>query len=262
MNIKEMISSAKKKIEQIKKNYHFKSENERRKKEAQLTEELMICAGDLGVCRSTYERAVRRQSEEIREGMANGYPVTVQKNLLMDAAVGYMIVKEALFVIQSVATYDSIVDAYALLDMAAKTITGEKMKRPKKSKRPSREEYAFLNSFETVEAKKRIVTSSGFMDMLIATGDIEKCIEAARENGGTESVSYETSVPSELQQTENVQPVSLSAEEMKILTEMQRSAEWSKRQTSNGMGNVSTNTPSSAASAENASENKTGGNET
>ena len=262
MNIKETIESAKKKIEEIKKKHRFKSENDRRKREAQLTEELMICAGDLGVCRSTYERAVRRQSEEIREGMADGYPVTVQKNLLMDAAVGYMMVKEALFVIQSVATYDSIVDAYALLDMAAKTITGEKIKRPKKSKRPNREEYAFLNSFETVEAKKKIVTSGGFMDRLIATGDIEKCIASAWEQSGEGTVSYETAVPLESQQEENVQPVSLSVEDMKILKEMQRSADWSKRQSFQGVDKVSADISSPAVSADNYSENQTGGDET
>ena len=260
MGIKETIEAAKKKMEQIKKNHHFKKENDRRKQEAQLTKELMDCAGDLGVCLSNYERAIRRQSEEIREGMAKGYPITIQKNLLLDAAVGYLVVKEALFVIRSVATYDSIVDAYALLDMAAKTITGEKVKKPKKKKHPTREEYAFLNSIETMENKMKIVNSGGFMDMLIATGDIEKCMEAAREQGGVEPQQCEPAMPLEPQLEDSSPASSLSPEDMKYLKMMQTSNAWSDSQSFNAPnipgGSNNPNTPPPAEA-----ENKAGGEE-
>lgn len=259
MDLKETIELTKRKIEQIKRNYRFKSENNRRKLEAKLTEDLVSCAGDLGVCKSSYERAVRRQSQEIREGMQKGYPVAVQKTLLMDAAIGYMLVEDALFVLQSVATYDSITDAYALLDMAAKTITGEKVKQPKKSKRPSREEYAFLNSFETVQAKKKIVSSKGFMDMLISTGDIHKCIAAAREQNIEESASYDNVVPLEPQLEENMPSISLSPEDMKLLTQMQRSSNWSSSPSVNAPGAVGTD---DSQPADPSLQNKTGDEET
>lgn len=256
--VKEKVEAVKKKIEQIKRSYHFKKENDRRKHEAQLTKDLMDCAGDLAVCRSNYERAIRLQSEEIREGMAKGYPVTVQKNLIMDAAVGYMLVNEALFVIQSVASYDSIVDAYALLDMAAKTIAGEKVKMPKAKKNPTREEYAFLNSVESVEEKKKIVTSGGFMEMLIATGDINKCIEAAREQSGPAAEPYGNIAPPAQQPEESTQSSGLSEDDLKILHEMQRSSGWSRNQSFAGTGDMNPAAPYQTADSD--PEDNTGGN--
>lgn len=262
MSMKDAIESVKKKIEKIKRNHQFSRANRKRDWEAKLTKELMDCAGDLGVCRGQYEIAIRRQSEEIREGLAKGYPVAIQKNLLMNAAVGYLVVKDALFVIRSVSTYDSIENAYALLDMATKTITGEKVKKPKIGKHPTREEYAFINSFETLEAKEKIVNSNGFMEMLIATGNIEKCMAAAQEKIGTEPEQYETVVPLEPQLEKNDTPTDLSPEEMKTLKMMQQSSNWSNRQ-SFSMPIIGTDTqpPAAEASAENNSENKTGGTE-
>ena len=264
MSMKDAIESVKKKVAQIKRNHQFSRDNKKRQWDAHLTKELMDCAGDLGVCRGKYEMAIRRQSEEIREGLAKGYPVAVQKNLLMNAAVGYMVVKDALFVIRSVSTYDSIENAYALLDMATKTITGEKVKKPKLRRHPTREDYAFLNSFETLEAKEKIVNSNGFMEMLIATGDIEKCMAAAREQGGVEPQQCEPAMPLEPQLENNDTPTDLSPEDMKTLKMMQQSNSWSSRQSFSmpmPIGGTETPPPAAETPAENNSENKTGGTE-
>lgn len=267
MNMKDKIEPIKKKFEQLKRKHRFKKENDKRKQEAQLTKDLVDCAGDLGLCRSNYERSIRQQSEQIRQGMAEGYPVTVQKNLLMDAAVGYMLVCDALFVIRSVASYDSIVQAYDLLDAATRTITGEKAPLfsgiGKGKKKPVREEYDFINADETVEAKKKIVTTGGFMEMLIETGNIDKCISTFQEQGSVNTTPQGLAVPLEPQLEESNRSAGFSDEDRKLLAEMKKSTGWNISTPFVSTSDIGTNTqtPSMEGQDGNDPVKKTGGGE-
>ena len=196
MSVNDKLHAAKKKLEALKKNHRYKKANKDRAIQAELTYEITKCAGDLGVCQKDFKYTIEEQSFYIRKGKAEGYDVKVQEMQLEDAAVGYMLVKDALFALKSVYSYDSIEHAYNLLDSATNKITGERAFPffGTSAKKPKREEYGFLNSQETYEAKKAMFHS--FKDRLIMTGDIEACIEEANQNknhivsGDTESNTF------------------------------------------------------------------------
>lgn len=176
MAVNDRIEIVKKKLQNMKKKYEYNKANKEREHRAQLTVDLMDCAGDLGVCKSEYVWIIRDQSAVVREGIKSGFNVEQQKLQLLDAAVGYMLVNETMYVLKSITSYDELSRAFDLLDVATKKITGEKAVKFSMfgSKKPKRSEYGYLNSSDTIEEKKNIVT--GFLDDLIETGDIEKCI--------------------------------------------------------------------------------------
>ena len=168
MSVKEKLNDIKKKLAAMKKKSDYKKANKERAKQAQLTVDLANCAGDLGICKKEYEWSV-------------GNNVEFQKEQLIDAAVGYILVDEAMYVLQSVGTYDSLTRAYDLLDAATMSITGEKaIKFPSFSGgKPKRKEFDYLNSSDLIEEKKGFV--SEFLDDLIESGDIQATITEARK---------------------------------------------------------------------------------
>lgn len=182
MSAADKLNQVKKKMEAIKKDHRYKKANKDRAIQAELTYEITKCAGDLGVCQKDFKYTIEEQSYFIRKGQAEGYDTSVQEMQLEDATIGYMLVKDALFALRSVYSYDSVGHAYDLLDAATMKITGEKAFPffDKSSKKPKREEYGFLNSQEAYEQKRAMYSS--FKDKLILTGDIEECIEEAKQN--------------------------------------------------------------------------------
>ena len=181
MSVKEKLNDIKKKLAAMKKKSDYKKANKERAKQAQLTVDLANCAGDLGICKKEYEWSVRDLSRLIQQGIMNGNNVEFQKEQLIDAAVGYILVDEAMYVLQSVGTYDSLTRAYDLLDAATMSITGEKaIKFPSFSGgKPKRKEFDYLNSSDLIEEKKGFV--SEFLDDLIESGDIQATITEARK---------------------------------------------------------------------------------
>lgn len=182
MSVEDKLHAAKKKLEAMKKNHRYKKANKDRAIEAEFTYEIAKCAGDLGVCLKDFKYAIEEQSFYIRKGKAEGYNISVQEQQLEDSAVGYMLVKDAMFALRSVYTYDSIDHAYSLLDRATNKITGERTFPffGTSAKKPKREEYGYLNAQETYEEKKSMYYS--FKETLIMTGDIEACIEEYHQN--------------------------------------------------------------------------------
>ena len=181
MSGNDKLHAAKKKLEAIKKNHRYRKANKDRAVMAEITYEIAKCAGDLGACLKDFKYTIEEQSFAVRKGRAECYPTQIQEGQLRDAAIGYMLVKDALFVLKSVSSYDSVENAYILLDAATGKITGERV-FPffSGSKKPKREEYAFLNSQEAYQKKQEMYDS--FVEKLIDTGDIEACIEEANTN--------------------------------------------------------------------------------
>lgn len=218
MEIMNKIDKVKGKLNDLIKKHKYKKANKERRHEAELTLDVVNCAGDLGACKKEYEWIIRDQSRMILKGRQDGYDVRVQEAQLLDASVGYLLVNEALFVLQSVATYDGIVRAYELLDTATKKITGEKTFpfSGHKRKNPERSEYEFLNSEQMMQEKRAMATD--FQEELIATGNIDKCIEEARKKKIAEQhakvvPSYDmTQMSVEMQGT----GVKLSEDDMKL----------------------------------------------
>ena len=178
MSVSDKLHNVKKKLDNIKKNHRYRKSNKDRAVQAEITYEIAKCAGDLGACLKDFKYTIEEQSEFVRKGRAESYPTQVQEGQLRDAAIGYMLVKDALFVLKSVSSYDSVENAYILLDAATGKITGEKV-FPffSGSKKPKREEYAFLNSQEAYQKKQEMYDC--FVEKLIDTGDIEACIAEA-----------------------------------------------------------------------------------
>ena len=181
MAVKDKLNAVKAKLDNIKRDRRFKKANKERALEAALSYEVVKCAGDLGACQKEFFYTIQEQALFIRRGRAEEYNTSIQETQLRDAAIGYLLVKDALFALQSISSYDSVNNAYSLLDAATQKITGEHtfpfFKGGKK--KPERTEYGFINSAEAVNNKSGIV--DGFFEKLIETGDIEQCIKEAKE---------------------------------------------------------------------------------
>ncbi|MCD7757452.1 MAG: hypothetical protein LUH45_04700, partial [Clostridiales bacterium] len=98
--------------------------------------------------------------------------------ILWDAALGYMLVKDAIFALGTVPEYDSIAHAYELLEAATRQITNRGSNpfrltgwNPGKE----RDEYGYLSAESTLKEKEEVL--DGFFDELKQTGDIEACLK-------------------------------------------------------------------------------------
>ena len=226
MELMNKIDKVKGKLNDLIRKYKFKKANKERKHQAELTLDMVNCAGDLGACKKEYEWIIRDQSRMILQGRRDGYDSHVQESQLLDAAVGYMLVNEALYVLQSVASYDGIVRAYDLLDAATKKITGEKTFpfSGRSKKKPERAEYEFINSAKTVQEKKEM--AADFLEELILTGNIDKCIEEARKKKASGQFMHTSSadIASDLDADISGSGISLSEDQMKILQELKNNS--------------------------------------
>ncbi len=220
MSVNDKINQVKDKLDKLKRDHRFKKANKERAIEAELTYDIVKCAGDLGACKKEFFYTIKDQSEFIRKGRAESYNTAIQETQLRDAAIGYMLVKDALFALQSITSYDSVTHAYDLLDAATKKITGEKVFpffKDSKKKKPKRDEYGFINSAEAVEAKAGIVDS--FFERLIETGDIDLCIKEAQEKSASNPFT-----DGEVRLPNLGTDVSIGSEHSDTIKEMRRSA--------------------------------------
>ena len=80
MKIMDKVDKVKDKLNDLIKKYNYKKANKERKREADLSLDMVKCAGDLGACKKEYEWIIRDQSRIILQGMQEGHDVYVQKN--------------------------------------------------------------------------------------------------------------------------------------------------------------------------------------
>ncbi|MCD8159813.1 MAG: hypothetical protein LUE61_01215 [Clostridiales bacterium] len=109
--------------------------------------------------------------------------VQINEQILWDAALGYMLVKDAIFALGTVPEYDSIAHAYELLEAATRQIANKgsnpfrlKGKIPGKE----RDEYGYLTAESTLKEKEEVL--DGFFDELKQTGNIEECLKNRRSS--------------------------------------------------------------------------------
>lgn len=181
MGVTDILNKAKKEIERIKKDRRYKKANNDRAAQAALTLEVTKCAGELGAGKSDLQHTIKTQCQNIRKGRKEGFDTTIQEKQLLDAAVGYMLIKDAQFAVQSISTYDSVENAYYMLDHATNALAGERapLFGGGKPKHPKRSEYAEMNSDQQIQNK--LTFAKSFMEELVYSGDIERCISEARE---------------------------------------------------------------------------------
>ena len=171
MAIMEAMEDAKRYLEELKKKRSFKKANLAREEMAELTASLAKCSGKLEICKKDFNRTIRTQSRNISNGQRLGADTMVQEQMLWDAAMGYLLVRDAMFALRTINSYDSVAHAYDLLDAATKQITGKRGSVAKfihiKSGK-TRNEYGYITSATAVKDKEALLES--FFDRLKVKG--------------------------------------------------------------------------------------------
>lgn len=181
MAILDTLDEAKAYLAGVKKKYRFRKARLAQKEAVELQSTLAQCRGKLEICKKDFNRAVNVQSKNIGEGMRVGADTVIQEQILWDSAIGYMLVRDAIFALETISSYDAVSHAYEMLDAAMKQVSGKKNNFPKSMKIGSTKErnaYGYLTSSASLREKEELL--SGFFEELKVTGDIEKHLAAAR----------------------------------------------------------------------------------
>lgn len=188
MAIMEAMEDAKRYLEDFKKKLRFKKANLAREEMAELTASLAKCSGKLEICKKDFDRTIRTQSRNIGNGQRMGADTMIQEQMLWDAAMGYLLVRDAMFALRTINSYDSVAHAYDMLDAATKQITGKRGSAVKfvhiKSGN-TRNEYGYITSAAAVKEKEALLES--FFDRLKVSGDIEECMKIVRNPADQEA---------------------------------------------------------------------------
>ena len=202
MAISDSLDAGKRAIEEVKRNNTFRKANKEREVAVQLQVALVKCRGKLEICSRDFDRAIHTQAANIRAGQREGMDTLIQEQILWDAAIGYMLVRDAIFSLKTINSYDSVEHAYDMLEQAVDQMTNKsgKARKPKLGSKIRRDEYGFISSSSARQEKERILDL--FFDKLKMTGDIEQClIEARSPDAEWESNSPVASSLSSLDET-------------------------------------------------------------
>lgn len=186
MSISDSLESAKSALSDFKRNMAFKKANKDRQAAVQLQSDLAKCRGKLEICEKEFSRTIRTQSANIRAGQREGMDTLLQEQILWDAAVGYMLVRDAVYAIKTITNYDSVEHAYEMLEQATAQMAnkpGTTLKNKLIGSKKERDEYGYITSSNAQKEKERMLEM--FFDKLKITGDIEACIaEMNRSSSG------------------------------------------------------------------------------
>ena len=186
MAIIDMIREAKSTLEDIKRKYRFKKARMAKEDAVELQVTLSKCRGKLEICKNDFNRAIKTQSRNITEGKKVGADTLIQEQILWDAAIGYMLVRDAIFALETITSYDSVSHAYEMLDAAMKQVAGKKSEFPGSMKTGSTKErnaYGYITSSNALRAKEELLDS--LFEELKVSGDIEAILAKARIPGAT-----------------------------------------------------------------------------
>ena len=182
MAISDTLDDVKASVREIMRKHRFKKANLARQEAAELQSSLAKCRGKLELCRKDFARSIRTQSKNIAEGQRTGMETIIHEQMMWDAAIGYMLVNDAIFALKSISTYDSIAHAYEMLEAATKQMSGKKSKLdriPHIGSAKKRDSYGYITSSAAAKEKEELLSS--FFEQLKVTGDIEVCLAAARD---------------------------------------------------------------------------------
>ena len=182
MSITDTLDDVKASVKEIMRKRKFKKANMERQEAAELQSSLAKCRGKLELCRKDFARSIRNQSKNIAEGQRTGMETVIHEQMMWDAAIGYMLVNDAIFALKSISTYDSITHAYEMLDAATKQMSGKKKGLGGLTHIGSAKErnaYGYITSAAAVKEKEELLDS--FFERLKVTGDIEACLAAAKD---------------------------------------------------------------------------------
>lgn len=186
MAIIDMIRDTKSTLEEIKRKYRFKKARMAKEDAVELQVTLSKCRGKLEICKNDFNRAIKNQSRNINDGKKIGADTLIQEQILWDAAIGYMLVRDAIFALETITSYDAVSHAYEMLDAAMKQISGKNTNFPGTMKAGSTKErnaYGYITSSTAQRAKEELLNS--FFEELKVDGDIEGQLARARIPGAT-----------------------------------------------------------------------------
>ena len=178
MSINTLLEDAKNALKEMKRQHGFKKANAARLKAAELQASLAKCRGKLEACKKDFNRTIGIQCRYIQEGRQLGADTTIHEQMLWDAAVGYLLVRDAIFSLRTVSTFDSVNHAYAMLEKAVDVMAGRHKHASKPVVNRSREVFGYVTNDASLEEKQALL--DGFFETLKVTGDIEGCLENAR----------------------------------------------------------------------------------
>lgn len=176
------LEDAKKALENLKRKRRFKKANDARAEAAELQYSLAACRGKLEICQKDFNRTIRAEARHIQEGASVGADTTIQEQTLWDAAIGYMMVKDAIFSLRTISTFDSVTHAYDMLGTAIDLMSERERAKPKLPKLISKRErnvYGYITSNAALQQKQELLDS--FFEELKRSGDIEACLMMARD---------------------------------------------------------------------------------
>ena len=180
MSIASTLEKAKVSLEEIKRDKRFKKANLQRKEAVDLQVSLANCRGQLEICMKDFNRTIKTQSRNVREGDATGMDTLLQAQMLWDSAIGYMLVRDAIFSLKSINTSSSVSHAYEMLDEAVRILTGKNSSFFSRfGSEQERNRFGFITSTAALREKEDMLDT--FFEELKMTGDIERCIENARD---------------------------------------------------------------------------------
>lgn len=181
MAIIDTLDEVKANLEEIKKKYRFRKTRIARQEAVELQITLAKCRGKLEICKKDFNRAINTQSKNISEGKKIGADTIIQEQILWDASIGYMLVRDAIYALETISSYDAVSHAYEMLDAAMKQVAGRKSEFPGNMKIGSTKErnaYGYITSSAALKEKEMLLDS--FFENLKVTGDIEAHLAAAR----------------------------------------------------------------------------------
>lgn len=197
MAIQDSLNAARAKLEEMMKDRRFKKANLAREEKIALQTAQAMCRGKLDLCQRDFDRIIREQSRYIREGQSIGADTEIQEKMLWDAAIGYMLVRDAIYSLRTISTHNSLSHAYEMMDLATRHMSGKKSGLPLKAVK-DRNAYGYLTSEAAYKAKYELLDT--FFEDLKASGNIEECLDNAqrpsdREAARRNSYTSESRVP-------------------------------------------------------------------
>lgn len=183
MPLADKLNGVKDNLNKLKKDRRYKKANLKREEVVELQTALAKCNGQLNLCIKDFEWTIRNQAKNIQEGNRSHADVAIQEQILWDAAIGYMLVKDAMYSLKTVNSSNSISYGYEMLDVAIAQMNGKKKKLPTYglgSSKKFRNRYGYITSDAVKDEKVEML--EGFFEELKVTGDIEACL--AKAQGG------------------------------------------------------------------------------
>lgn len=181
MAISDVIYEVQTSLKEIKRKQHFKKGRMEQAAAVELQVTLGQCRGKLEICKKDLDHAINAQAKNIQTGMETGAETIIQEQILWDAAIGYMLVRDAIYALETISTYDAVSHAYEMLDAAMKQVAGKKKGFPSRMKIGSTKErnaYGYLTSAGALRAKEEVL--EGFFADLKVHGNIEARLAEAR----------------------------------------------------------------------------------